>query len=88
MGWLLGLGVDLGRVNAYGGGLLSTVIHGSENCPARESRDHVGCARLALEAGVLLPERAIDLAGDPGMSAFLADWAGSHPGQVVEGGIA
>lgn len=33
MGWLLGLGVDLGRVNAYGGGLLSTVIHGSENCP-------------------------------------------------------
>lgn len=87
MAYLLGQKPDLGHINGYGGTLLSTVIHGSENCPARETRDHIACARLALEEGVALPRPAIGFAGDPDMSAFLADWAEAHPGQVVEHGI-
>ena len=87
MEYLLGQKPDLGHINGYGGTLLSTVIHGSENCPARSSRDHIACARLALEEGVALPRPAIRFAGDPDMAAFLADWAEAHPGQVVEHGI-
>lgn len=86
--YFLQLGPDLSHVNGYGGTLLSTIIHGSENCPDRAVRDHIGCARLALEAGVALPKRAIALAGDPDMADFLADWGAAHPGQVVEHGIA
>lgn len=88
MGYLLSLKPDLGHVNTYGGTLLSTIIHGSENNGARAERDHVGCLRLALEEGVALPKRAIDLAGAPEVAAFLADWAEAHPGQVVDGGVA
>ena len=87
MGYFLSLKPDLSHVNGYGGTLLSTIIHGSENCPARGTRDHIACARLALEQGVALPERAIDLAGEPGMAAFLASWGAAHPGQVVDGGV-
>jgi ankyrin repeat protein len=83
MTYFLSLKPDLGHINSYGGTLLSTIIHGSENAPDRAVRDHVGCARLALEQGVALPRRAIDFAGDPGLSAFLADWAEDRPGQVV-----
>lgn len=79
---------DLTRINNYGGTLLSTIIHGSENAPDRRERDHVGCARLALEAGVPLPRRAIDLAGEDRIAEFLADWAEGHPGQVVDHGVA
>lgn len=78
---------DLGHVNGYGGSFLTTIIHGSENCPARAGRDHIGCARMALEHGVALPRRAIALAGEPEMAAFLEDWGARHPGQVVDGGI-
>ncbi|WP_425051826.1 ankyrin repeat domain-containing protein [Psychromarinibacter sp. S121] len=86
--FFLSLNPNLKHINGYGGDLLSTIIHGSENCPARnepsENRDHVACARLALEAGVPLPRRAIAFAGDEAMAAFLADWAEAHPGQVTE----
>ncbi|MBV0910799.1 ankyrin repeat domain-containing protein [Anianabacter salinae] len=84
MACLLSLGPDLSFVNGYGGTLLSTIIHGSENCPERTRRDHVTCARIALEHGVALPRRAVDLAGDPDMQAFLSDWAAAHPGAVVD----
>lgn len=84
MAYLLSLKPDLGHVNGYGGTLLSTIVHGSENCPARRTRDHIGCARLALEEGVALPGRVIGFAGDPDMAAFLADWAAQRPGQVVD----
>ncbi|MFQ1699337.1 ankyrin repeat domain-containing protein [Loktanella agnita] len=88
MGYFLNLGPDLSHVNTYGGTLLSTIIHGSENCPARAERDHIACLRLALEHGVALPKRAIDLAGAPEVSEFLADWAATYPGQVVtHGGV-
>lgn len=88
--WLLSQSPDLAaemrRVNRYGGDLLSTIIHGSENCPARAARDHVACARLVLEAGAMLPRRAPEFAGEPEMAAFLATWAEEHPEQVSEGG--
>jgi len=87
MGYFLSLKPDLSHINGYGGTLFSTILHGSENCPDRESRDHIGCMRLALGEGVALPRRAPEAAGMPGMAAFLADWAEAHPGQVTEDGI-
>ena len=88
MGYMLRLKPDLGHINGYGGTLLSTILHGSENNPTRDGRDYVGCLRLALHEGVALPKRAIELAGDPECASFLADWAEAHPGQVVETGVA
>ncbi|MGI9390191.1 MAG: ankyrin repeat domain-containing protein, partial [Boseongicola sp.] len=87
MEYLLSLGPDLDHINGYGGTLLSTIIHGSENAPPRKPRDHISCARLALEAGVSLPRATIEFAGEAEMSGFLSDWAEVHPGQVVEGGV-
>ena len=85
LAYLLSQGPDLGHVNDYGGTLLTTIIHGSENNPNREGRDYLACLELALAQGVALPRRAVDLAGDPTVAAFLADWASSYPGQVTDG---
>ncbi|MEO0385167.1 MAG: ankyrin repeat domain-containing protein [Pseudomonadota bacterium] len=87
MAYFLALAPDLSHVNGYGGTLLSTIIHGSQNCPQREERDYLACLELALHEGVALPRRAPQVAGDPAVAEFLADWAASHPGQVVEGGV-
>ena len=87
LAYFLGLKPDLSHINGYGGTLLSTIIHGSENCPSRAERDHVECARLALVEGVALPRRAIEFAGEPEMAAFLKDWAERYPGQVVAEGV-
>lgn len=86
MAYLLSLGPDLSHQNGYGGSLLSTILHGSENCPQRAERDYVACMELALEAGVPIPRRAPDLAGVPELADLLADWSDRHPDQVVEGG--
>ncbi|MEM8838773.1 MAG: ankyrin repeat domain-containing protein [Pseudomonadota bacterium] len=88
MTYFLSLKPDLNHVNAYGGTLLSTIIHGSENCPERHNRDHIDCARIALEHGVPLPKKAPHFATEPEMSAFLADWAETHPDQVADHGVA
>lgn len=88
MAYFLSLSPDLSHVNGFGGTLLSTIIHGSENCPQRAQRDYVACLELALHEGVALPRRAPGVAGDPAVAEFLADWAEAHPGQVVEGGAA
>ncbi len=88
MAFFLRLKPDLGHVNGYGGTLLSTIIHGSENNPNRAVRNYLGCLELALNEGVALPKRAIEMAGAPDVAAFLANWAVQHPGQVVEHGIA
>ncbi len=88
LAYFLSLSPDLSHVNGYGGTLLSTIVHGSENAPDRAVRDHVTCLELALKEGVALPRRAPDLAGDEEVAAFLADWAEAHPGQVVDGGPA
>ncbi len=85
--WLLSLQPDLSHLNAYGGTFFSTILHGSENCPQRATRDHIGCMRLALEHGVALPRPAIEGAVEPKMAAFLADWAEARPGHVVADGV-
>ena len=87
MEWLLTLNPALDHINGFGGDLLSTIIHGSENCPNRGSRDHVACARLALEAGVALGTNAVMYAGEEEMATFLLRWSLDHPEQVVAGGI-
>lgn len=83
MDYLLSLKPDLSHVNAYGGTLLSTIVHGSENAPLRHQRDHVACLGLVLHHGVALPRQAIAAAGREDVAAFLGDWAERHPGQVV-----
>jgi len=88
MAYFLDQDPDLDHTNAYGGTLLSTIIHGSENCPQRARRGHVECARMALERGVALPKRAPQFATEPAMVEFLADWAATHPDQLVEHGVA
>jgi len=87
MDYLLCLKPDLAHINGYGGTLLSTVLHGSENCPGREDRDHIACLHLALAHGVDLPRRALDHVTSDAISEFLRDWAGEHPDQVVENGV-
>ena len=86
MSYLMELGADLEHQNGYGGTLLSTILHGSENCPQRSERDHATCLNLALEAGVPLPRRAPKAAGVPELAEILADRAARHPEQVVDGG--
>ncbi|WP_136439425.1 ankyrin repeat domain-containing protein [Pacificoceanicola onchidii] len=81
--WLLGLRPDMSFVNGYGGTLLGTIVHGSENNPGRESGDYIACLRLALEEGVALPRAQIRGAGRSDVSEFLSGWAEAHPGQVV-----
>ena len=88
MGYFLSLKPDLGHGNNSGGTLLSTIIPGSANAPYRSPRDHLCCLELALKKGVALPRCAIELASDPNVTAFLADWSEAHPGQVLEAGVA
>ena len=83
MAYLLSLRPDLTHVNGYGGNLMSTIIHGSENNPNAVARDYLGCLRLALEHGMALQRREIAGSGREDVAAFLADWAEAHPGQVV-----
>ncbi|QIE46841.1 hypothetical protein G5B38_15655 [Pseudohalocynthiibacter aestuariivivens] len=85
MGYLLSLKPDLSHVNDYGGKLLGAILHGSEKPAKPADRDHVACARMALEEGVALPRWALREVGDEAMADFLAGWAEAHPGQVVEG---
>jgi hypothetical protein len=87
MAYLLSLKPDLGHINGYGGTLLSTILHGSENNPNRSGRDYVTCLRLALEQGVACRDGRWRLAGDEALAEFLQDWAEAHPGQVVEQGV-
>lgn len=88
MGYFLSVKPDLCPGNNYGGTLLSTIIPASANAPYRSPRDHICCLELALKMGVALPRCAIELAGDPNVTAFLAAWSEAHPGQVLETGVA
>jgi len=85
LAYLVSLSPDMGFINGYGGTLLSSIVHGSENSPPRVGGDHIACARLALDYGVALPKWVIDMAGDEAMLVFLQDWATAHPGQLTEG---
>lgn len=82
----LSLSPDLGHVNGFGGDLLSTIVHGSENCPKREARNHIACARMALSADVRIPVLAPRYAGIEDMAGFLSEWAEEHPEQVTADG--
>ena len=76
--FLLTLGPDLAFKNAYGGDALDTVIHGSEHRLDADERDHIGCARLLLEAGSELRPEFISGCGNEEMAAFLEDWQAEH----------
>lgn len=82
--WLLTFAPDLAARNGYGGDLLGTIVHGSENCPARARRNHFECARLVLDAGSPIHRSELRLAADEAIAALLADWADRHPERVVE----
>ena len=81
--YLLEFEPDLEAKNGYGGDLMGAIIHGAEYCPARERRDHIGCARIVLGAGAPLHGADVAHCGDPAMQEFLMDWAALNPGQVV-----
>lgn len=87
MGYFLKLSPNLGHVNSYGGTLFSTILHGADNNPLRGDGDYLGCLKLALEAGVALPRRALEASGNAEIAAFLQDWAAAKPGQVVAHGV-
>ncbi|MGF1475977.1 MAG: ankyrin repeat domain-containing protein [Geminicoccaceae bacterium] len=72
--YLLTLSPDLAHKNNYGGDALGTVIHGAEFAPDRAERDHIGCARLLLEAGAELRPGHIEGTGSEDMAAFLRGW--------------
>ena len=88
MAFFLAMKPDLSHINGYGGTLLSTIIHGSENAPSVDNQDYLACLELALNEGVALPRPAIRHAGREDVLAFLEDWAERYPGQVVAHGIA
>ncbi len=88
--WLLGLDPDLGHVNGFGGDLVGSIVHGSENRLDVETRDHARCAQLVLETGARLSRVAVTRALHEEVAAVLADWADRHPeavpGDGQEGG--
>lgn len=84
---LLSAGANLAHLNGYGGDILSTILHGSENAPTRAGGDYPACLRLVLARGHPLPRRAIRAAGAPEVTKVLADWAAAHPDQVTGHGI-
>jgi len=83
MAYFLKLGPDLSHVNSYGGTLLGSILHGAENNPDRDNRDHMTCLELALHEGVALPRADIGMIGREDIRAFLEDWAEARPGQVI-----
>lgn len=80
---LLHFDPDLRVKNMYGGDIMGTVIHGSEFCPARATRDHVACARLILDAGAVLHAYDVEGCGVEAMADMLEDWAEAHPDRVI-----
>lgn len=83
LAWLLTLSPDLARRNRYGGDILETVLHGSMFSPNRNARDHMGCARLILEAGVAVPSALIGSAGSEDVADFIESWTEAHPDRIA-----
>ncbi|MEX0351118.1 MAG: ankyrin repeat domain-containing protein [Paracoccaceae bacterium] len=82
MAYLLTLSPDLTHVNGYGGGLVSTILHGADNNPDRANRDYSACLMLALEAGATLQRDQIAASSDPTLTLIMEDWAEGHPEQM------
>jgi ankyrin repeat protein len=76
--WLATLAPDLTHRNRYGGDALSAVLHGAEFNPKADERDHIGCARLLLEAGARLTPDMIEHCGNEEMALFLEGWNEGH----------
>lgn len=85
--YFLKLGPDLSHINKFGGSLLGTILHGSENAEARPGQNYLECLEIVLTHGVALPRRALEAQLRPDVSEFLKDWATRYPGQVVEHGV-
>lgn len=85
LAWLLTLNPDLAHVNDFGGDLIGTIIHGSENRLDTDERDHVACLRMALEAGARISQSNLDGAMAEDMVAFLQDWVEAHPDSLAKG---
>jgi len=83
LAWLLGLDPDLEHINGFGGDLIGTIVHGSENRLDVARRDHPSCARLALQAGAKLKRGDIEHALNEDVAAVLWDWAEEHPDRVA-----
>ncbi|MEQ8479120.1 MAG: ankyrin repeat domain-containing protein [Hoeflea sp.] len=84
LAWLLTLSPDLAHRNRYGGDILETVLHGSMFSPNRNARDHIGCARLILEAGVAVPRALIGSAGSEDVADFIESWTQAHPDSIAD----
>jgi len=80
--YFLSFGADTEAPNGYGGTLLTTILHGAGACPARSSRDHEGCLRLALEAGAVVPRAALASAPPP-LASILETWVALHPERLI-----
>ncbi len=79
MGYFLSLQPDLMHVNAYGGTLLSTVLHGAEHAPDRATRDHLTCLQQVLEAGVPVPPAEIRATGRRDLRHLMEHWVEMYP---------
>lgn len=76
--FLLSCSPDLEYRNDFGGDALGTVVHGAEHRLDSADRDHIGCARLLLEAGAELRQEEIDETGSEKMAQFLENWQAEH----------
>ncbi len=83
MEFLLTQDPDLSHINGYGGTLISTILHGSENNPDKTGRAYSKCLLLALEAGAMLTQNEIRFSGHAELAELLQDWAIDHPDQVA-----
>lgn len=82
--YLLSLDPDLHHVNGYGGNLITTILHGSENNPARRSRDHARCLQLALEQGLPLGRNVLTETANPALLEVMQDWVAANPDRLVD----
>jgi ankyrin repeat protein len=76
--YLVTLDPDLKHRNRFGGNALSAVLHGAEFNPKADERDHIGCAKLLLEAGAELTPDMIEHCGNEEMALFLESWNEGH----------
>jgi ankyrin repeat protein len=83
MGFLMGLGPDLSHVNHYGGGLVSTILHGADHAPSGPDRDPIACLKLALEAGLQIARADLAHVAHEDLRAFVQDWAQDNPAALI-----
>jgi ankyrin repeat protein len=84
MEYFLSQGSDLAHINGYGGNLVTTILHGAENCPARKARGHASCMSLALEAGLPLGRNLLDHCSDPALLRVMEEWAEANPDRLLD----